>query len=421
MTYTDPGAPPPEHAPSPRWSQSLSTGAVGLALLHITYAHTGVSDWSNAHRWVTTMTRTHITAHPDACLFHGAQAVAYALRTADQPAYTAALTTIDRHIAALTQHRLDRAHERIDRAQTPQLREFDLINGLTGIGVYLLQAGNTNLLRQVLAYLLRLAEPLTIDGQTLPGWWTSNGPADQPEPQWPAGHANLGLAHGIAGPLALLATAMIHGITVPGHAEAIDRLDTTLDRWRCGTPQAPWWPGTISPTEWKTGVIEQPGPHRPSWCYGIPGLTRARQLAGAALRDPQRQHHAETALASCITDDSQLAQLRDNSLCHGWAGLVHTTSRAAADAAPGSPLHALLPALRVRWEQQLADHPRLSDHDGMLEGATGTALTRHTLDVGELPAARWDACLLITSNPAENSHREDSDDQHLQRTARRTA
>lgn len=394
MTCTYPGAPPPEHDPFPGWSQSLSTGAVGLALLHITYAQTGLGDWATAHRWVTTMTRSPVIAHPDACLFHGAPAVAFALRTADRSNYAATLATLDRHIATLTQHRLDEAHERIDRAQLPQLREFDLINGLTGIGVYLLHAGNADHLRDVLAYLLRLTEPLTIDGQTLPGWWTGNGPADRPEPHWPGGHANLGLAHGIAGPLAVLATAMLHGITVPGHAEAIERIDTALERWRSGTPLAPWWPGTISPAEWNTGAIQQPGPQRPSWCYGTPGVTRAQQLAGSALGDLRRQHRAETALASCITDATQLAQLRDHSLCHGWAGLLHTTSQATADASPSSPLHALLPALRVRWEQQLSGRPRLSDQEGMLEGATGIALIRHTLDIGKLPAPRWDACLL---------------------------
>ncbi|MGH3630030.1 MAG: lanthionine synthetase C family protein [Sciscionella sp.] len=404
MSYTDPGAPPPEHDPSPRWGQSLSTGAAGLALLHITYAQTGAGDWVNAHRWIIAMTRNPVIAHPDACLFHGAPAVAFALRLADHPGYVAVLARIDSHIVTLTRHRLERAHERIDRAQMPQLREFDLINGLTGIGVYLLQAANTDLLRDVLAYLLRLTEPIATDGQRLPGWWTGNGPADRPEPQWPGGHVNLGLAHGIGGPLALLASAMIHGITVPGHGEAIDRLDAAVERWRCGTRLAPWWPATICPAEWKTGAIAAPGPQRPSWCYGTPGLARARQLAGSALGDPRRQRRAETALASCIADDTQLAQLRDDSLCHGWAGLVHTTRHAAADAGPGSHLGAQLPGLRARWEQhQQPSHPRLPDQDGMLQGAAGIALTRHTPDIGGLSTARWDTCLLLTPATSQNT------------------
>ncbi|SDC73866.1 lanthionine synthetase C family protein [Actinokineospora iranica] len=411
MTHTDPCSPPPEHEPKPGWHQSLSDGAAGLALLHITYAQTGVGDWATAHRWVTAMTRDPVAAHPDACLFHGAPAVAFVLRTAGQPSYAAALAAIDDHIAKLTRHRLDQAHDRIERGLLPELREFDLINGLTGIGAYLLQTDNTELLRDVLAYLVRLTEPLRVDGQTLPGWWTGNAPADRPDPRWPGGHANLGLAHGIAGPLALLATAVIHGVTVSDHAEAIDHFDAALGRWRCGTRTRPWWPGTITPAEWRTGDVAQPGPQRPSWCYGTPGLARARQLAGLALSNPQRQHRAETVLARSVSDEAQLALLHDDSLCHGWAGFVHTTARMAA-AGPDSELAALLPGLRARWEQRRLG---VSDRNGMLEGTAGIALTRHTPDVGKLPTTRWDACLLLA--PADTSNhrtRKESDDQHDQ-------
>lgn len=132
----------------------------------------------------------------------------------------------------------------------------------------------------MLAYLVRLTHPLTtLDGQTLPGWWTPRAPHDRPSPRWPGGHANLGLAHGITGPLALLATAGRHGVTVAGHADAIDRIWAWLDRWRTGTGPRAWWPETLSTAEHHAGSVRQPGPGRPSWCYGTPGISRALQLA----------------------------------------------------------------------------------------------------------------------------------------------
>ncbi len=396
MTQTDLLAQPAEHDPSPDWSQSLSNGAAGVALLHIVHARAGVGDWGTAHQWVTAMTRNPVVADLGACgLFRGAPAVAYVLRVAARPEYAAALRTLDGHITALTRQRLHRAHERIERGKLPELREFDLINGLTGIGVYLLQANDTDLLREVLAYLVRLAvEPVIIDGEQLPGWWTSHGPAGQPSPAWPGGHSNLGFAHGICGPLALLATAMRLGVIVPGHADAIEEICAELDRWRCGTPGRSWWPGMISPTEWKTCAVGQPGPQRPSWCYGIPGQAFAQQQAALALGDRRRQHQAEDALTGCITDEKQLAQLGDACVCHGWAGLVQTTRRAAADAGPDSALAALLPHLHTRFEQQ-PHSQRLPIGDGLLEGATGIALTRHTT-ADTPPTPRWDACLLLT-------------------------
>ncbi|MGH8920469.1 MAG: lanthionine synthetase LanC family protein, partial [Actinomycetes bacterium] len=233
MTHAEPLAPPPEHNPSPDWGQSLSNGAAGIALLHIAYAQMGIGGWDTAHQWVTAMTRSPVVADPDACgLFRGAPAVAFVLRVAARPEYTAALRILDGHIATLTRRRLDRAHERIERGQPPELREYDLINGLTGIGVYLLhQHDGDDLLREILSYLVRLAsKPVIVEGQRLPGWWTGNGPADQPAHDWPGGHSNLGLAHGIAGPLALLASTLTRGIIVTGQIVAVQRICAFLDQ-----------------------------------------------------------------------------------------------------------------------------------------------------------------------------------------------
>ncbi|WP_433264706.1 lanthionine synthetase C family protein [Actinosynnema sp. CS-041913] len=403
MSCDDPPGPPtvpPEYDPSPDWGQSLSFGAAGIALLHLARAHAGQGTWTTAHRWIATMTRGPVTAHSDACLFRGAPAVAFVLRAADRPSYAAAIDTLDRHIAALVRQRLDAARQRIEQGLTPRLREFDLINGMTGLGAYLLHGSADVLLREVLSYLVRLAtEPVTIDGEQLPGWWTHNEPADRLSPQWPGGHANLGIVHGIAGPLALLALAMIDGTTVPGQAEAIDRICRWLDRWRCGTATRPWWPGTIRPSEFRTGSVDQHGPQRPSWCYGTPGLARAQQLAALALGDRRRQRAAENALTACVTDDHQLALLDDASLCHGWAGLVQTLRRTAADASPDSELAAQRLRLHTRFAHHLYGR-RPVPGDGLLEGTAGIALTR---DAATAPAFRWDACLLITPPAPQTS------------------
>jgi hypothetical protein len=315
-------------------------------LLHIVYAQTGAGDWATVHQWAAAMIRHPVNAHPDVCgLGRGAPAVAFSLHAAGHPGYTGALAPLDRQIDMLTRDRLRRAYERMEAGERPALREFDLIRGLTGIGAYLLRhRRDGGLLGDVLLYLVRLTEPLRAgNGEALPGWWSGNAPDDRPSEQWPDGHGNLGMAHGIAGPLALLSSAMQRGISVTGQADAIGRMCDWLDRWRTGTPRRAWWPEVISATERRTGIVRRPGPARPSWCYGVPGLARAQQLAGLALGDPQRQRLAEQALAGCVADEEQLAQLGDASLCHGWAGLLQTTWRVAADA--GDPASFAVPRL----------------------------------------------------------------------------
>ncbi|WP_217712213.1 lanthionine synthetase C family protein [Streptomyces sp. NA02950] len=376
----------PPNDPPPGWAQSLSTGAAGIALAHMIAARTSTGDPATAHSWAAAMTREPVLAHPDTCgLFHGAPAVAFTLHTANQPAYQGALDTLDRHVIRLTHTRLAAAHERIDRGELPRMSEYDLISGLTGIGAYLMHRhSDSDLLKQVLAYLVRLAEPLTSNGEMLPGWWTSDGTDGRPSAD--GGHGNLGMAHGVSGPLALAATAMRHGITIPGQMHAIKLMCTWLDSWRRGTEGIPWWPETVSRTEHRAGATRQRGPGRPSWCYGNPGLTRAQQLAAVALGDTARQRHAEHALAACLADPHQLGQLTDASLCHGWAGLLQTARRAAADAHISS-IADRLPDLRQYLDHHLED--RIPDDHGLLEGTAGIQLTRATT------AVAWDTCLLL--------------------------
>jgi hypothetical protein len=378
---------PPPTEPEPGWSQSLGRGAAGIALLHVVHARAAVGPWTTANQWIRLMTNEPVIATSTASMFRGAPAVAFVLRAAGQPAYQPALHRLDQHIEQLTRQRVARAYERIDCGEQPALREFDLISGLTGLGGYFIQrSGDSAPLREVLSYLVRLVEPLRHDGQTLPGWWTDHGPDDRPSAQWPGGHANLGMAHGIAGPLALLSTAMRRRIIVPGHADAIARICAWLDRFRAGRDGSGWWPGRLSRAEHHDGLIRQPGPQRPSWCYGTPGIARAVQVAGRALDDPGRQREAENALLGCVGDDRQLAQLRDSSLCHGWAGLTQAVHRASADA-----LDDRLAGHVPRLHGRLRDHG-LPGRTGLLEGIAGVRLVNsHITDFA------WDACLLLSS------------------------
>ncbi|MEV8635352.1 lanthionine synthetase C family protein [Streptosporangium sp. NPDC051023] len=380
--------------PEPGWSQALADGAPGPALEHIEYARSGIGTWASAHERVVVMTRRPVAALPDDGLFRGAPAVAFVLNAAQNSSYARALAALDPHVDRITRVRLERAHARIDAGRLSEMREWDLVSGLTGLGAYqLARHGESALLRDILAYLVRLTIPIIVHGQALPGWWCANGPADLPSRNWPGGHANLGLAHGISGPLALLSTAMRHGIGVPGQAGTIEWICTWLDQRRQGSGTRAWWPGMLSLDEWQAGTVRQRGPQRPSWCYGTPGQARAQQLAGLALDNADRRQLAEDALAGCVSDPAQLFDLTDATLCHGWAGLLLTTWRAAADARD-ERLTRRLPRLRALMDRYLNGGGRLY-RPGLLEGTTGLRLAQHTTSVTTPPAARWDTCLLL--------------------------
>ena len=391
-TLTTPETPPPDE---PWTAHCLATGAAGIALLHIERAHAGTGSWRTAHTWIQHATGGDISAADTTGLFLGAPALAFMLRAAagTSTRYRHALTTVHTHVNDLVHRRADAAMARIRRNERPAFREYDVFLGLTGIGAHLLRHDpGGSALERILTYLVALTRPLPGDGRPLPGWWVNHDQHGQPSPHLPDGHANLGTAHGITGPLMLLSHAARRGITVDGHTEAIDTIVDWLNTWKQETDSGPWWPEIVTMADLRTGRPSQPGPARPSWCYGTPGIARALQLAALATGDAARQRAAEQALVACLSDPAQLTQLVDSGLCHGWAGVYQTAWRAARDAATPE-LRALLPQLAAA----LARHtqPDAGTDQGFLEGTAGAALALATAACNSAPHSGWDACLLI--------------------------
>ncbi|MFE4666633.1 lanthionine synthetase C family protein [Streptomyces sp. NPDC056716] len=388
-------APAPRSTDNPWAAQSLSQGSAGVALLHIERAHSGAGSWQQAHRWITSAAAGEVSAADTSGLYQGIPAVAFVLQAAagSSERYGHALATLDRSVCELAHRRTIAALDRIQRGDLPAFREYDIFSGLTGIGAHLLRRDPANpALEGVLTYLVALTRPLRHEGQRVPGWWVGHDQYTRTSARFPHGHSNQGTAHGITGPLMLLARATLRGATIDGQREAIATICGWLDEWQQSGPTGAWWPECIPLTGLRTRRTSQTGPARPSWCYGTPGIARALQLAAIATHDNDRRRRAEKYLIDCIDDSVQLARLADAGLCHGWAGIYQTTWRAAQDSTDPT-LRAALPHLRsalldaaVRWTPP---------GPGFLDGATGTALALTTAARDQAPLSGWDSCLLI--------------------------
>ncbi|WP_431781510.1 lanthionine synthetase C family protein [Streptomyces chumphonensis] len=379
------------------WRQSLAHGAPGIALLHIELAARGIRPWARAHTWLSYAASAPVTSGGSSGAFYGAPAVAYALATAAavRPgSYQRALTTLHARIGADIQHRLREAGSRIDCGRTPLLAEFDTLRGLAGLGAHLLHRDpGSPELRELLSYLVRLAQPLTDQGEQVPGWWTKTAPTGRVDPaEFPGGHANLGLAHGIGGPLSLLSICALREVTVPRHTEAINVICRWTDRWRTDSPHGARWPYMVTWRELAAGpptVVHSGARRRPSWCYGTAGAARVQQLAAVATGDIARQRMAEAALIGALTDPEQLTATVDATLCHGHAGLAAIATRAAELSDP--PAADQLRALAA--DRLAATEPSPDCGPGLLEGTAGSALA--ALAAAGPPATAWDTCLLI--------------------------
>lgn len=385
-----------ERARDQWWPQSLAQGAAGISLLHIERARTGHASWEAAHRWLKAAVRDGVASGPEAHLYFGAPAVLLALHHAHEGTggYEAEIAQLDGVLHRIAARRLAAAHERADQGKLPELSEFDAIRGLTGLGLLLeLRDPGSERAREVLEYLVRLTEPLEQpDGRRLPGWWTAQGPDGTTSPRFPGGHSNHGIAHGIAGPLALLSLAHLAGTRVPGHVEAMARIVAWLDTWMQTSDEGTWWPYWVTTAQHHEHELVV-GPQRPSWCYGAGGLGRAQQLAAEALADDERSVAARDALTEALGNPTQLRRVRDASICHGWSGhtlLAHTSGI-------GAPLDLLSPLCSSATVEEAADL-LLTPHDGrsgigFLEGGAGAATVLHTLGAGT--NSTWFSFLLI--------------------------
>jgi hypothetical protein len=365
-----------------------------VALAHIEAARTGHGSWDTARTWTTRCLAGPVNGSPTATLWSGAPALGLVTAiAATSPTHLArARARLDEATTRLTLHRLDQALARLRDGRRPSLAEFDLIQGLAGLAVYHLHTHPTaTITRQALDYLADLSLPLPEEPE-LPGWWTPQSPHGRLDPHFPGGHLNLGVAHGIGAPLAVLSLAALRGITGSKHTDAIARICAVLDAHRHDAPAGVWWPYYVTPHRWSSGPITAASSQRPSWCYGTPGLARAQQLAGLALNDHDRQAMAEQSMADCLRDGPQLDTLTELGLCHGWAGLLHCAWRINADA-PNAPLAADLDRIAATLLDRL-EHEKDPDPE-FLDGRAGIALALHTYATGTAFGVPWDAHLAL--------------------------
>jgi lantibiotic biosynthesis protein len=369
--------------------QSLGAGKLGVMLLHYERARTGHGDRDTARNWLRATAYPRVNSAADTNLYNGAPGLAFALHTSAADGGALELRRrLHERVKGIVSERLVVARERIRQGRAASFAEYSQLSGLCGLGFYLLATEpRTDLTGELLTYLVALTKPIRIDGVSRPGWWTTHDPYLNVSEEFPGGHANLGAAHGIPGPLACLAIAHRGGVTVPGQIDAIERISRFYDTWQ---HEHGWWPQWLTGPELDQGRSEQLAPGRPSWCYGAPGIARALQLAAIALADPVRQRTAEDALLRCLADEVRQANFVEGGLCHGVAGLYRIVQRAAEDA-QDARLAAALPGLERRL---LASEPT---GNGFLDGAAGIALALQSRGPAIADGSTWDTALALVA------------------------
>jgi hypothetical protein len=347
------------------------------------------------------------STHTPAGLFGGLAGLAFAAWSLSRGGtrYQRLLATLDHalfgQIAGLT--------ENLARVTTEGVAfgEFDVVSGLAGVGAYLLCRTDNPAAAETLSALLGSLVALARADVSLPRWWT---PAhltgtEETAALYPHGNLNCGLAHGIPGPLALMALALSNGIRVKGLEEAVDGVAEWLVAYRVEDAWGVNWPYAVSLTA--DGLPEPADTarsgSRAAWCYGSPGVARALSLAGAARGRLEWRELAVEAMAAVYRRPFTDRQIDSPTLCHGVAGLLQATLRFANETqlpmftdAAGDLVEWLLSAYEpdsIMGYRNWEPGGTRVDQPGLLEGSAGVLLSLLAAATEIAPA--WDRAFLL--------------------------
>lgn len=283
-----------------------------------------------------------------------------------------------------------------------------LSGGLVALGVYALERFPRGAAMTGLARVIdRLEEEAEAQGDGITWRTPPELLLSHNRKRWPRGYHCVGMGHGVAGVVAVLAQAHACGV-----ARARPLLDGAV-RWLLGCKQ-PSGAGSIFPALRGPGPAEAPR-RRSAWCDGDPGVAIALFGAGVRAEQPHWRAEALAVARRAAQRSPQEAGVKDAGMCHGAAGLGHIFNRFFQ--ATGEPV--FRDAARSWLERALAmrtpDHglagyqmwvsqqpPTTPEQEGdrvddasMLTGVTGTALA--LLAAISTVEPRWDRCYLTNT------------------------
>lgn len=152
---------------------------------------------------------------------------------------------------------------------------YDVIYGLSGILNYLLDVEikeeDSYKIETIIKYLVMVTEHVDYNDYTIPKIFIPNeNLTDSEKEYFKFGNINLGLSHGIAGPLKVLTKARRKHYNIDGIEEAILLLIKIYEKFEIKIGNVITWPATIDLEEYHSNIIKNKDNYLDlyKWCYG---------------------------------------------------------------------------------------------------------------------------------------------------------
>jgi len=243
----------------------------------------------------------------DASLHGGFSGIAWAVQQqSDAPSEADSMSAIDDALAAYLE------------APSPGI---DVISGLAGIGIYLLDRLPLPAARVGLGSIVRALGASAERSAAFTTWRVPPSALDEGDRAlYPEGRYDLGVAHGIPGVIAFLARVHAAGIAPDESGSLLEAatgfLLSQVSR-DTPSPRFPYWSAPVGPAP-ETRI---------AWCYGDLGVALALLVAGTSC---ERRDWIDYSLelARAVAERAELAgSVADGGLCHGTAGAGHMFNR----------------------------------------------------------------------------------------------
>lgn len=326
--------------------------------------------------------------------------------------YQNILSNIDSFIVKETINvlEIEKERQKIEKGVSPAF--YDVIQGVTGIGRYLLERGDENsklhdVLISILNSIIDMSSPIKNETGTIPAWYVSNQHQflKKDKIKYPNGNYNLGLAHGMLGPISLLSLAYLKGIEVDKLRETIESMcEFILSVMRYDENGYPIWPHRLSFEEMTIGNYEV-SDTRDGWCYGNSSVSRVLYLSGKALNNTHYQKVALNGFRGIVNRYQD--EIVSPTYCHGKAGLLQCLTRMKIDTSEDffdNQINALTNDILSQYDnekplgfydiEELDGRRNHISKAGLLEGSSGVGLSLLSLSRNQEPV--WDKVFLIS-------------------------
>lgn len=378
----------PSRGEAPWNPASLADGIPGIWVLFAEWDHLEPEkEWKTLiHQHVLSLTRGLAFSTPDLSLFAGITGLAYGLLLAsdNRTNYKQARANLNHYIAR---------HLVSTELEVARWKSLEVVHGFSGAGRYILECSEDEGIRDIVEpFFAMLIAEVNSSMKDI-----SCGQSEM---------VQLGIAHGLAGILALFITALHEGCKVDGLQSVINNIANYLTKQVRRDRFGLYWPISsdryflLKDGEEETREIE-------GWCHGTLGIAVTLLRAGIICDNDHWAAVAKEAASSAFRLGDHELNSMTPSFCHGLAGLLQLSNSIYAlsggnnEAAMFSDIVA--DKLVNRFDESVPFgyqdmEDRLSlDNPGLLQGAVGIALS--LLDYGRRDdpqySGKWRELFLI--------------------------